>query len=53
MQVWWGGAEAEGAAQEGRAASDGEEEDEAVSRIYHDTVLSGKIQQAVHQATDR
>ena len=46
-------AEAEGAAQEGRSASGGEEEDDAVARSYHDTVLSGKIRQAVSQATDR
>ena len=38
-----GGAKAEGDARKGRAASGGEEEDEAVSRSYHDTVLSGKL----------
>ena len=48
-----GDAVAEGAALEGRAASVGDEEDEAVSRIYHDTVLSGKLRQAVRRATDR
>ena len=48
-----GDAEAKGAAREGRAASGGEEEDEAVARSYHNTVLSGKLQQAVCRATDR
>ena len=48
-----GDAEAEGAAREGRAASGGEEEDEDVARSYHDTVMLGKIRQAVCQATDR
>ena len=41
-------AEAEGAAREGRAASGGEEEDEAVARSFHDTVLLGKLRQDVH-----
>ena len=44
--------EAEGAAREGRAASGGEEEDEAVARMYHDNVLSGKLSQAVRWETD-
>ena len=44
---------AEGAAWEGRDASGGEDEDEATARSYHDTVLSGKLHQAVCQATDR
>ena len=48
-----GDANAEGAAREGRAASGREEEDEAVARIYHDTVFSGKLWQAVHRATNR
>ena len=48
-----GDAEAEGAAREVRAASVGEEEDEAVSRSYHDTVMLGKLRQSVCQATDR
>ena len=48
-----GDAEAEGDAREGRAASVGEEEDEAMDRSYHDTVLSGKLQQAFRRATDR
>ena len=48
-----GDAKVEGAAQEGRAASGGEEEDEAAARSYHDTVLSGKLRQAVRQATER
>ena len=47
-----GDAEAEGAAREGRAASGGEEEEE-VSWSYHDTVLSGKLCQAVLRATNR
>ena len=38
-----GDAKAEGAAREGRAASLGEEEDEAVAWSYHNTVLSGKL----------
>ena len=38
-----GDAEAEGDAREGRATSDREREDEAVSRSYHDTVLSGNL----------
>ena len=45
--------EAEGAAREGRAASGREEEYEAVSQSYHDTVLSGKLRQAVRWETNR
>ena len=48
-----GDAEAEGAAREGRAASGGEEDDDTVAHSYHDTVLSGKLWQAVRWATDR
>ena len=48
-----GDAEAEGAAREGRATSAGEEEDEAVARSYHDTVLYGMLRQAVCRATNR
>ena len=48
-----GDAEAEGAAREGRAASGGEEEDKAIARSYHDTVMSGKLWQAVRRATNR
>ena len=48
-----GNIEAEGAAREGRSASGGKEEDEAVAWSYHDTVLSGKLRQAVRRATDR
>ena len=48
-----GDAEAEGVSREGRAASGGKEEEEAVARSYHDTVLSGKLRQAISQATDR
>ena len=44
---------AEGAAREGRATSDGEEEDDAVGRSFHETVLSGKLRQAVHRETDQ
>ena len=47
-----GDVEAEGASREGRAASGGDEEDEAVARSYHDTVLSGKLQQAVRLETN-
>ena len=45
-----GNAEAEGVAQEVRAAFSGKEEDKAVARRYHDTVLSGKLRQAVCRA---
>ena len=48
-----GDAEAEGAAREGRAAFSGEEEDNAVARSFQETVLSGKLRQAVRRATDR
>ena len=48
-----GDSDAEWGASEGRAASGGEEENKAVARSYHDTVLSGKLRQAVHQATNR
>ena len=48
-----GDAEAEGAAKEGRASRGVEEEDVALARNYHDTVLSGKLSQAVHWATVR
>ena len=48
-----GDAKAEGAAQEGRAAFSGKEEDDAVARSFHKTVLLGKLQQAVYRATDR
>ena len=44
---------AEGAAKEGRSASGGDEEDEAVARSYHDIVFLGKLWQAVCQATER
>ena len=46
-------AEAEGAAREGRAAFSGEEEDDAVARSFHKTVLSGKLRQAVCRETDK
>ena len=42
-----GDAKAEGAAREGRDASGREEENKKMARIYHDTVLSGKLGQAV------
>ena len=48
-----GNDDAEGAAREGRAASGGEEEDESVARSYHDTVLLGKLWQAVRWETNR
>ena len=48
-----GGAKVEGAAREGRAVRGGESEDETVAQSYYDTVLSGKLWQAVRRATDR
>ena len=48
-----GDAKAEGAAREGRSASGGKEEDKAVARRFHKTVLSGKLWQAFRRATDR
>ena len=48
-----GDAKAEGYAWEGRSTSVGEEEEESVAWSYHDTVLSGKLRQAVYRATDR
>ena len=47
-----GDAEAEGAARKGRSAFSGEEEEDAVARRIHKTVLSGKLRQAVPQATN-
>ena len=46
-------AKAEGAAREGRASSDGKEEEEAVARSYHNIVFSSKIRKAVHWETDK
>ena len=48
-----GDAKAEGADREGRAAFSGEEEEDAVARNFHETVLLGKLRQAVRRATDR
>ena len=48
-----GDVEAEEAAREVRAASGGEEEEKVVARIYHNTLLSGKLRQAGRQATNR
>ena len=48
-----GDAEAEGASREGRAAFSGKEEDDAMARGFHETVLSGKLRQAIHWATNR
>ena len=48
-----GDAKAKGAVREGRAASAGEEDNEAAARSYQDTVFSGKLRQAVRQATNR
>ena len=42
-----------GLPREGRAASGVKEEDDALARSYHDTVLSGKFWQAVRRATNR
>ena len=46
-------AEAEGASRKGRSAFSGEEKDNVVARSFHETVLSGKLRQAVPRATDR
>ena len=48
-----GDAKAEGAAREGRAAFRGKEEDDAVVWSFYETVLLGKLRQAVRRATDR
>ena len=48
-----GNAKSEEAARKGRFASGGQEKDKTVSSIYHNTVLPGKIRQAVCQTTDR
>ena len=48
-----GDSEAEGASREGRAASGGEEEYEAIARSCHDTVLSGNLRQVVCRSTNR
>ena len=47
-----GDAKVEGAAQEGRAAFSGNEEDNAVAWSFHEKVLLGNLRQAVRQATD-
>ena len=43
----------EEAAREGKAASEEDEDYEAETRSYHDTVLSGELRKAVCRATDR
>ena len=48
-----GSYQAEGAAREGRAAFSGKEEDDVVAQSFHETVLSGKLRQAVRRATNR
>ena len=48
-----GDAEVEGAAREGRATFIRKEEDNALARSFHETVLSGKLRQAVRWATYR
>ena len=48
-----GDSEEEGATRESRAASGVEEDEEVIARSYHDTVLSGKLSQAVHRAINR
>ena len=48
-----GNDEAEGVVQEVRAASGSKEEDKAIGRNYHDTVLSGKLRRSVCRATGR
>ena len=48
-----GDAEVEGAGREGRAAFSGKEEEDAVAQIFHETVLLGRLHQAIRRATDR
>ena len=48
-----GDAEAEGAAREGRAASDRDNQEKSKAWSYHDTVLFGKLQQAVRRTNGR
>ena len=48
-----GDAKVEGADREGRSAFSGEEEDGAVARSFHKTVLLGKLRQSVRRPTDR
>ena len=48
-----GDADAEGAAQEGRAAFSGKEEDNAVAWSFHETVFLGNLRQAAGQPTGR
>ena len=48
-----GDADVEGASREGRAASGGDEEYEAVELSLYETVLSAKLRLAVRRATDR
>ena len=48
-----GEAKAEGAARKGRAAFSSKEEDDAVVRGFHETVLLGELRQAVRRANDR
>ena len=43
----------EGAVREGRASFSGKEEDDAVAPSFHKNMLSGKLRQAVRQATNR
>ena len=45
--------EAESPAQEGRSAFSSKGEDDAVALGFHETVLLGKLRQAVRRATDR
>ena len=48
-----GDAEAKGADRKGRAAFSSKEEDDAVARSFHGTVLLEKLRQAIRRATDR
>ena len=48
-----GYADAEGAAREGRASFSSEKEDDAMARSFHETVLLGKLHQAVRRATNQ
>ena len=47
-----GDAKSEGSSRDVRAASRGEKEDKNMARSYHETMLLGKLRQAVCRATN-